>query len=124
MRVLALLPLLSGLSLNVGLSQVHAPAWARDAVWYQIFPERFRNGDPTNDPTREEVSPQRNWQVSAWTNDWYKLQPEERGARNDVYARVNDRRYGGDLQGVIHKLDYLSGLGINTIYLNPIFDAY
>ena len=116
--------LLTLLFINPATAQVHAPDWARDAVWYQIYPERFRNGDPSNDPTREEVTSQSNWQVSAWTNDWYQLQPDEKQTRNDFYSKINDRRYGGDLQGVIEKLDYLAGLGINTLYLNPIFEAY
>ena len=121
MRVLALLVLCS---LNSAIAQVHVPAWAKDAVWYQIYPERFRNGDPSNDPTRAEVTARREWRISSWTNDWYQLQPGERQSRHGFYSTVNERRYGGDLQGVIDKLDYLSSLGINTIYLNPIFEAY
>jgi glycosidase len=104
--------------------QVSNHAWDKDAIWYQIYPERFRNGDPSNDPTRPEVEAKHEWQISSWTNDWYKLSPEEKRNRNNFYAEVNHRRYGGDLQGVIDKLDYLSGLGINTLYLNPIFEAY
>jgi cyclomaltodextrinase / maltogenic alpha-amylase / neopullulanase len=53
------------------------PDWAADAVWYQIFPERFRNGDPTNDPTRESLEfpvegrvPE-SWTITPWTGDWY-----------------------------------------------------
>lgn len=121
MRLLVILALLG---LRPVAAQVKPPDWARDAIWYQIYPERFRNGDPANDPTREEVTSRNDWKVSAWTNDWYRLRPEEKGRRNDFYASVNDRRYGGDLQGVIDKLDYLASLGINTIYLNPIFEAY
>src|SRR3990172_7986387 len=54
-----------------------APEWAKDAVWYQVFPERFRNGDPSNDPTAEVVAlgwPFRRidgWKPSRWTSDWY-----------------------------------------------------
>ncbi len=121
MRLLVLLGLFC---LNSAIAQVHVPDWAKDAVWYQIYPERFRNGDPSNDPTRAEVTARREWRVSNWTNDWYQLQPGEAGGGRGFYSRVNDRRYGGDLQGVIDKLDYLAGLGINTIYLNPIFEAY
>jgi len=118
-------PVLFALSLlTSATAQVQVPDWARDAVWYQIYPERFRNGDPTNDPTRVEVVSRNNWQISPWTNDWYQLSEEERQTGKNFYATVNDRRYGGDLQGVIDKLDYLAGLGINTIYLNPIFEAF
>ncbi|MGH7596359.1 MAG: alpha-amylase family glycosyl hydrolase, partial [bacterium] len=102
-----------------------APEWARGAVWYQIFPERFRNGDPRNDPAAEDAGIQNypNWQVSPWTSDWYKLQPWEKAKSNEFYKIVFDRRYGGDLQGVIEKLDYLQDLGIMAIYFNPIFEA-
>mgnify|MGYP000956419052 CR=1 FL=1 len=93
--------ILTLLVLRPAAAQVNPPDWARDAIWYQIYPERFRNGDPANDPTREEVTAQSDWRISAWTNDWGRLQPEEQGRQNDFYARVNDRRYGGDLQGVI-----------------------
>ncbi len=101
------------------------PEWARGAVWYQIFSERFRNGDPLNDPRAEEAGIQSypNWQVSPWTSDWYKLQPWEKAKSNEFYKIVFDRRYGGDLQGVIEKLDYLQELGITAIYFNPIFEA-
>lgn len=119
-----LLLLLSLLALRPVAAENKPPDWAQDAVWYQIYPERFRNGDAANDPTRAEVTARSDWKISVWTNDWYRLQPEEKGQRNDFYARVNDRRYGGDLQGVIEKLDYLASLGINTIYLNPIFEAH
>lgn len=72
------------------------PDWVRHAVFYQIFPERFANGDPSNDP--ENVQP------------W--------GTAPTLYNFM-----GGDLQGIIDKLDYLVELGINALYLNPIFQA-
>ena len=107
------------------ISQPRVPDWARDAVWYQIFPERFRNGDPTNDPLAAELKldPPRKWRLSPWTSDWYKLQPWEKTHDADFYDNVFDRRYGGDLQGVLDKLDYLADLGVNAIYFNPIFEA-
>lgn len=110
---------------SISLSQVIVPQWAKDAIWYQVFPERFRNGDLGNEPTPDdlEFSPEREWHVSPWTSDWYKLQPwEERHSRN-FYDNVFERRYGGDLQGVVDKLDYLSDLGITAIYFNPVFEA-
>jgi cyclomaltodextrinase / maltogenic alpha-amylase / neopullulanase len=105
------------------------PDWTRDAVWYQIFPERFRNGDRRNDPTPRDMEgswprgPLGEWRISPWTADWFKLQPWEvkNGRPFDHNAAL--RRYGGDLQGVIDRLDYLAGLGINAIYFNPIFEA-
>ncbi|MEK9138690.1 MAG: alpha-amylase family glycosyl hydrolase, partial [Bacteroidota bacterium] len=97
------------------------PSWAKKAIWYQVFPERFRNGDPKNDPTVVDIrgswpheEPQR-WQVSPWTADWYKLQPWETIDNKGFYFRAQQRRYGGDLQGVLDKLDYLKELGINAL---------
>ncbi|MEM9410099.1 MAG: glycoside hydrolase family 13 protein, partial [Planctomycetota bacterium] len=104
------------------------PGWARDAVFYQIFPERFRNGDPSNDPTHEslefpEVVPS-TWTVTPWTSQWYRRADWEKQMGSDFYEDgVFHRRYGGDLQGVIDKLDYLNDLGINAIYFNPVFYA-
>lgn len=106
-------------------SQVVVPQWAKDAVWYQIFPERFRNGDPRNDPTPAdlEMGTERGWHISPWASDWYKLQPWEERHSTKFYDNVFERRYGGDLQGVLDKLDYLSDLGITAIYFNPLFEA-
>lgn len=105
------------------------PAWASEVTWYQIFVERFRNGDSTNDPTAPEIEiPALNvkapegWKVTPWSQDWY--------ARDGWYdtsrgfnGNLQYRRYGGDLQGVLDKLDYLQDLGITALYLNPINDA-
>ena len=101
------------------------PEWAQGAVWYQIFPERFRNGDTRNDPTAADAGIKNypNWQVSPWTSDWYKAQSWEQATGWPFYKFVFDRRYGGDLQGVIEKLDYLKELGVTAIYFNPIFEA-
>lgn len=74
------------------------PDWAKETVWYQIFPERFHNGNPDNDP--EGVLP------------W--------GSQEKV---TNDQFYGGDLEGVIQKLDYIKALGCNGIYFTPIFQS-
>jgi glycosidase len=105
------------------------PEWAKKAVWYQIFPERFRNGDPSNDPRPDDLIGSwpheiaEGWQVSSWTGDWYELQPWERKDGKDFYFHVQQRRYGGDLQGIIDRLDYLKQLGVTAIYLNPIFES-
>ncbi len=103
--------------------------WAKDAIWYQIFPDRFYNGDKNNDPTVESLwgvwpwEYQTWWEVSSWTSDWYELQPWEKANDQDYDYQFQLRRYGGDLQGIIDKLDYLQDLGINAIYLNPVFDS-
>jgi cyclomaltodextrinase len=70
------------------------PYWVQDAIFYQIFPDRFSNGDPSNDPSNVQPwgSPPTNWGFQ-----------------------------GGDLRGIIKKFDYLLDLGVNALYLNPIF---
>ena len=103
------------------------PAWAQDAVWYQIFPERFRNGDPSNDPTRQTLQrPVADvpaaWRPTRWTQDWYEQADWER-QMGGFYDGVYDRRYGGDLQGVLDRLPYLDSLGVTALYFNPVFSA-
>ncbi|MFZ6032160.1 MAG: glycoside hydrolase family 13 protein [Melioribacter sp.] len=105
------------------------PQWAKEAVWYQIFPERFNNGDKSNDPKPEDMegawpyfTPE-GWQIHPWTSDWYKLQPWEKKTGFDFYRNAGLRRYGGDIRGIIDKLDYLKELGITAIYLNPVFES-
>lgn len=106
------------------------PQWAKSAVWYQIFPERFRNGDPSNDPSVADIAgadpmqPPKQWRVHPWGSDWYRLQDYEiANGEPELWKHMQRRRYGGDLQGILDKLDYLQDLGINAIYLNPVFDA-
>lgn len=114
-------------------ADVQVPQWAKGAVWYQVFPERFRNGNTANDPHGPGVF------LAGWSSDWYKVQPGEldamlarRGIDQNkykphragaLYDVIFDRRYGGDLQGLTQKLDDLKDLGITAIYLNPIFQA-
>jgi len=90
------------------------PEWAKHASWYQVFPERFRNGDPSNDP--QPVRP--------WRSAWYEPSEWE-GKDGQTFFNhfVFSRKYGGDLQGLRWALPYLKSLGINAIYLNPIFQA-
>lgn len=105
------------------------PEWAKEAIWYQIFPERFCNGDKSNDPKPIDLaggwpySVPEGWQIHPWTSDWYKLQPWEVKDGHDFYWNAGVRRYGGDLQGIIDKLDYLQKLGITAIYLTPMFES-
>lgn len=73
-----------------------APEWAQSAIFYQIFPERFANGDPSNDPEG--------------TQPW--------GEQPDNYSS-----FGGDLQGIIDHLDYIENLGVNALYLTPVFTS-
>ena len=105
------------------------PEWAKGIVWYQIFPERFRNGDPSNDPTVQDIegsyphNHQSGWQVHPWTADWYKLHPYETETGESIWHHLQRRRYGGDLQGILDKLDYLQELGVGALYLNPVFES-
>jgi cyclomaltodextrinase len=106
------------------------PEWAQNAIWYQIFVERFRNGDESNDPTKEDIKgadPEyipENWSVTRWGQDWYKKEDWQANSKaNGFYHVIQQRRYGGDLQGILDKLDYIDSLGINAVYFNPINDS-
>ena len=85
------------------------PKWAKGAVMYQIFVDRFYNGDPTNDLLSGEY--QYIGEKTVKVEDWDKY-PAVMGVREF---------YGGDLQGVLDKMDYLQDLGIDVIYFNPLF---
>jgi glycosidase/fibronectin type 3 domain-containing protein len=112
------------------------PAWARNAVIYQIFPDRFRNGNAKNDPKTGDIryddpvlklpwntkpegycrsyadaSTSCPWRFDSNPPSW---SPTIEGARGRDYM-------GGDLQGVTDELDYLKSLGVTAIYFNPIF---
>lgn len=80
------------------IDRIDPPEWVKETVWYQIFPERFANGDLTNDP--------------AGTLPWGSAEP------------TRQNFFGGDLQGIIDHLDYLQELGITGLYLCPIFTAH
>lgn len=87
--------------------------WIYGSVFYQIFPDRFANGDPSNDPQPEE------FQFRGYgprTFEWGE--PPESGQPFPLVF------YGGDLPGITQRLDYLEWLGVNGIYLNPIFTAF
>lgn len=87
----------------------NTPDWAKGAVMYQIYVERFCNGDKTNDVETNEYA-----YIGKGVEkieDWY-----ENPAADDTR-----QFYGGDLQGVIDKMDYLEKLGVKAIYFNPLF---
>lgn len=87
----------------------HTPAWAKGAVMYQIFVDRFYNGDSSNDVVDREYS--YIGEPVTRVKDWNKM-PASMGVREF---------YGGDLKGIWEKLDYLQDLGVEVLYLNPIF---
>ena len=86
----------------------HVPTWAKGALQYQIFPDRFNNGNSSNDVK---------------TNEYYYTVGHAKHAEWGAPVTDTDIRYfyGGDLQGIADKLDYLQELGIEVIYLNPVF---
>jgi glycosidase len=116
------------LLLSTILINAQIPNWAKGIVWYQIFPERFCNGDTGNEPNADKVfinagiAPA-NWKVTPWGSNWFERSEWELGMQGGWKSNLQYRRYGGDLQGVINKLDYIKSLGVGAIYLNPIFDA-
>lgn len=123
------IPMIRDMEVTVSQSEF-VPQWAKSIVWYQIFPERFRNGDPTNDPTVSDIlgadppDPPKAWHIHPWGSDWYELKDYEKANNeSELWKHLVRRRYGGDLQGIIDKLDYLKDLGITGIYLTPVFDA-
>lgn len=128
----------------------NVPNWSKEAIWYNIFPDRFYNGNHYNDPIFNEFGPEAfkpnilheqnfveeyKWEKSnnvishfdrnRWTSDfreqtiWEKL-----GEREIDYSLKYARMYGGDLQGIKEKIPYMKELGINAVWLNPVFFSY
>ncbi len=124
---------------NIPTKFEEVPNWSKGVVWYQIFVETFRNGDSTNDPSPKDISEAypgfvpSDWKITEWTHDWYKADDYFAGLEGKIDIDENAmtyfgqksqlRRYGGDLQGVLYKIDYLDSLGITAIYFNPLNDA-
>ena len=117
-------------SSNTKAKLTDPPIWSSEVVWYQIFVERFSNGDATNDPTPSTISVSTSsfpvpsdWKITPWTDDWYEQEAWAKNSGKEFREALQHRRYGGDLQGVLNKLDYLKDLGITAIYFNPLNDA-
>jgi cyclomaltodextrinase len=111
-------------------SLASVPNWSKEAIWYQIFVERFRNGDPGNDPTPADMSgsfPDKipaKWRITPWGHDWYAHEPWLDSVKaKGFYSKIQARRYGGDLQGVLDKMDYIQSLGVTAIFFNPLNDS-
>ncbi len=120
---------------RVELSPPDAPTpdWAKGIVWYQIFADRFRNGNRANDQTDATVF------VKPWASSWRNVglleweftlamdvaegRPHDR-RRSALDSAMLRRRYGGDLQGVVQKLDHLQAKGVTGLYFCPIFKSY
>lgn len=112
-----------GFQIDVYESDFETPDWMKNAVVYQIFPDRFYNGRRRNDA--------RPWHPTVYENPvvkkgWGEL--PEGYCRNYVDVPCEEQPlgrdfFGGDLRGVAEKLDYLEDLGVTALYLNPIFMA-
>lgn len=98
---------------DASATAARTPDWAKRAIWYQIFPERFRNGRRSNDQAG----------ALPWTGDWHERTAAELAAGGDFYDTVYGRRYGGDIAGIRDRLPYLKDLGVNAIYLTPVFQS-
>jgi cyclomaltodextrinase len=127
----------AGISLfSFSAAQVAAfqtPDWVKQAVIYQIFPERFANGSRENDPDFSEwyyegltslpPTGRTNEEYFHLVDDWYDIA----GLRESPYKTDGkpdwNSFYGGDIEGVRQNLDYLADLGVTCIYFNPIFEA-
>jgi cyclomaltodextrinase / maltogenic alpha-amylase / neopullulanase len=96
------------------------PEWAPDIVYYYIFPERFRNGDTSNDP---KPGVQRFHDGTVEFHDNWNDRPWLNGTGDGSDARYSNDFFGGDIAGIIEKLDYIRELGANTLYLTPLFQA-
>lgn len=94
------------------LADYQSPAWLSSAVFYQIFPDRFANGDPANDPRPDDYE---------YRGQFPKTFPWETPPGEDQFFPLVF--YGGDLAGISSRLNYLADLGVNALYLNPIFYA-
>jgi alpha-glucosidase len=96
------------------LANFQAPAWLKEAVFYQIFPDRFADGDPSN-----------NVKDGEYTYAGYKARARRWGESPTTGSRAAMVEfYGGDLPGIIDHLDYITDLGANALYLNPVFTAF
>ena len=95
------------------LANYEAPVWVWDSVFYQIFPDRFADGDPGS-----------NVQDDEFEYRGQKSKAKRWGEPQGKWPQALVEFYGGDLPGVEARLDYLTDLGVDAVYLNPIFTAY
>ena len=104
------------------------PQWAKNAVWYQIFPERFCRANSNNPITASDIegttpfalNRKHPWQIHSWTSDWYETDESEKQNNAPLKTNMLRRRYCGDVNGIIQKLDYLQELGVNALYITPL----
>jgi glycosidase len=103
------------------------PSWLQNANIYQIFPDRFRNGDQTNDYCRAGSTTgcpvYYGTQQATIHNSWNEAICDPYNTSGPCPGAFSNQFFGGDLLGIQNQLDYLQSLGVDTIYLNPIFQA-
>ncbi|WP_417624757.1 alpha-amylase family glycosyl hydrolase [Paenactinomyces guangxiensis] len=100
----------------------HTPDWMKEAVVYQIFPDRFHNGNKKNDTAKSKARGNEPVEHRKWNQlpDNPRLKDSEGYDGDGIWS--NDF-FGGDIKGIQDKLDYIQSLGVNTLYLNPIAKA-
>ena len=96
-------------------SDYETPNWLDGGIIYQIFPDRFYNSG-----TKKVNIPENRYICE----DWYKTPVHQQPTDTNDIKRLSNDYYGGDLKGIEEKLPYLKELGVNCIYLNPIFEAH
>jgi glycosidase len=103
------------------------PAWLQNANVYHIFPDRFRNGDPSNDYCRAGATTGCPFyygsQSATIHQNWNEQICDPNNQSGPCPGAFSNQFFGGDLLGVQNQLDYIQSLGVDTIYLNPIFQA-
>lgn len=100
------------------------PDWVKNAVIYQIFTDRFRDGDPSNiTPAGSFFYNETTTIIRSNATDWNTPICDPRDGGSDCPGVYSQNFYGGDLQGIINQLDYLETLGVTALYLNPIFES-
>ncbi|MEJ2748125.1 MAG: alpha amylase N-terminal ig-like domain-containing protein, partial [Anaerolineae bacterium] len=102
------------------------PDWVKNGIMYQIFGDRFRDGDPGNNTPAGTFFYNESPTIVR-SNDadgnWNTVICDPRDATSDCPGIYSQNFYGGDLQGVLDELDYLQNLGVTVIYFNPIFES-
>ncbi len=100
--------------------QAYVPAWYKNAIVYQIFPDRFARGEERNADLSAVPLRNKNGAGQRLMKDWYATPSYDKNAEGEI--TVWDI-YGGSLKGIKEKLSYLRSLGIGALYLNPVFEA-
>lgn len=135
---------------NPDIQVFSIPDWSKEVIWYNIFPDRFYNGNYYNDPIFNEFGPEDfeinnqheqrfiekykwaknnytkgKFKRNRWTADYgERVSWEKIGEKTIDHSLKYARMYGGDLQGIKAKIPYLKDLGVNAVWLNPVFFSY